>query len=317
MTTTSEAHLTGMAGATPTVESPRGASQVDARGGVLLVDKPAGMTSHDVVGVVRRAMKTRRVGHTGTLDPFATGLLVVLVGRGTRLIPYVDGEPKVYDAVIAFGAETDTDDGTGAITRDSAHVPSDVEIVQAIARLTGEIEQLPPAYSAKLVDGVRAYDAARRGQPLELTASRVHVHGWKILGRAGNQLHAEITCGGGTYIRALARDLGRLTESAAHLSALRRTRSGPFEVGDAIAIDTIRDGTAALRPLLDATPSLPRLQLSDSDFARVLHGNAIGAPIDAVADGERVALVDHEQTLIAVAERRGAQLQPKLVLRDA
>jgi tRNA pseudouridine55 synthase len=130
--------------------------------GLVLVDKPAGMTSHDAVAIVRRALKTRRVGHTGTLDPFATGLLVVLVGRGTRLIPYVDGEPKVYEATIRFGAETDTDDLTGDVVRE-ADPPSDVAIAEAIERLTGDIDQVPPAYSAKKVDGVRAYDAARRG----------------------------------------------------------------------------------------------------------------------------------------------------------
>ncbi|HEY4129260.1 MAG TPA: tRNA pseudouridine(55) synthase TruB, partial [Gemmatimonadaceae bacterium] len=157
----------------PTAESRRGASNDGTLGGLLLVDKPAGMTSHDAVAIVRRATKTRRVGHTGTLDPFATGLLVVLVGRGTRLIPYIEGEPKVYEATIRFGAETETDDIAGAVTRESTHLPSDVEIAEAVARLTGEIDQLPPAYSAKQVDGVRAYDAARRGTPLALETVRV------------------------------------------------------------------------------------------------------------------------------------------------
>src|SRR5690242_2773228 len=148
-------------------------------GGLLLVDKPPGVTSHDVVAIVRRVVGSQRVGHTGTLDPFATGLLVVLVGRGTRLIPYVDGEPKVYDASITFGAETDTDDATGDVVRE-ATPPRDADIGDAIERLTGAIDQVPPAYSAKKVAGTRAYAAARRGAALDLEPSRVTVHRWEL-----------------------------------------------------------------------------------------------------------------------------------------
>jgi tRNA pseudouridine55 synthase len=276
------------------------------------------MTSHDVVAKVRRALKTRRVGHTGTLDPFATGLLVVLVGRGTRLIPYIDDAPKVYDATIAFGSETTTDDLTGDIVRESNHLPSDVEIAEGIARLTGEIDQLPPAFSAKQVDGVRAYDAARRGTPLELAASRVNVHAWTVLTREGTVLRARITCGGGTYIRSLARDLGRLVGSAAHLSALRRVQSGPFDVARAMTIDEIAEGRATILSLLVAVPSFPVQAIAGADLGRVLHGNAIPASDStAIDDGARVALIDNEQNLIAIAARTGATLQPKLVLRDA
>jgi tRNA pseudouridine55 synthase len=280
-------------------------------GGVLLVDKPAGVTSHDVVALVRRALKVRRVGHAGTLDPFATGLLVLLVGRGTRLIPFIDGEPKVYEATIRFGAETDTDDLTGDVTR-SAEAPSDASIAEAIARLTGELLQMPPAYSAKQVAGTRAYAAARRGEPLELAASRVVVHAWTDVAREGNDLTARITCGGGTYIRSLARDLGRLTESAAHLVRLRRTRAGSFSVSDAVSVDMIREGVAPLLPLRAAIPSLPAQRLGADDLRRVSHGNAIenqtGAP--------RVALIDEAGDLVAVADAAGATLQPRLVLRD-
>src|SRR5690348_6684558 len=148
--------------------------------GLLLVDKPAGITSHDVVSIVRRSVNTRRVGHAGTLDPFATGLLVVLVGRGTRLMPFVDGEPKVYDATIAFGAETDTDDATGETVREGP-VPTATRIDNGIARLTGDIDQVPPSYSAKQVAGTRAYAAARRGKPIELAPARIVIHRWEIL----------------------------------------------------------------------------------------------------------------------------------------
>jgi tRNA pseudouridine55 synthase len=281
-------------------------------GGLLLVDKPAGMTSHDVVAIVRRATQSRRVGHTGTLDPFATGLLVVLVGRGTRLIPYVDGEPKVYEAVIRFGAETDTDDRTGAATRQAA-LPSAASIAVGIARLTGDIDQMPPAYSAKKVEGTRSYDAARRGIALDLKSSRVTVHEWILLGRTENELTARITCGAGTYVRALARDLGRYTESAAHLSALRRQRSGPFDVADAVTVDQIRDGVVPLRSLRSGVPSLPTQRVDATELRRVVHGNAIAAR----TPGSRVALLDDEETLIAVADRAADELRPALVLRDA
>jgi tRNA pseudouridine55 synthase len=283
--------------------------------GVLLVDKPAGFTSHDVVAIVRRATHAQRVGHTGTLDPFATGLLVLLVGRGTRLIPYVDGEPKVYDATIRLGAETDTDDWTGDIIR-TAGTPGDEVVAEAIASLTGAIQQVPPAYSAKLVAGTRAYAAARRGESLVLAPTPVIVHEWKLTGRNGADLSATITCSGGTYIRALARDLGRLSRSAAHLAALRRTHTGPFSLREAVSLDDVRAGEFVVRPLRVAIPSLPVYRLDPTEFARVRHGNSIAARSDlALPDGARTALVDDEEILIAVAERAGNDLRPKLVLR--
>lgn len=285
--------------------------------GLLLVDKPPGVTSHDVVAIVRRVVGSRRVGHAGTLDPFATGLLVVLVGRGTRLIPYIDGEPKVYDATIRFGAETDTDDSTGNIIREAVP-PHQADIADAVTRLTGVIDQVPPSYSAKKVAGMRSYAAARRGIALELRPSRVAVHRWELGQLADGELTARITCSGGTYIRALARDLGRLSSSAAHLSALRRVASGTFAVDDACTLDQLRAGECILRPLRAAVPSLPTRHVHDAELARVLHGNAIDAASgDAAAERARVALVDDEQTLVAVAEREGSELRPKLVLRDA
>jgi tRNA pseudouridine55 synthase len=281
--------------------------------GLLLVDKPAGITSHDVVAIVRRVVGSQRVGHTGTLDPFATGLLVVLVGRGTRLIPYIDGEPKVYDATIRFGSETDTDDATGQTTRES-DVPEDAAIEVAIAKLTGAIDQVPPSYSAKKVAGTRAYAAARRGIALDLEPSRIIVHRWELGSRAGADLAARLTCSGGTYIRSLARDLGRLTNSAAHLAALRRVRSGCFVVDDAYTLEQLRAGDSKMQPLRDAIPSIPTRRLAEPELTRVLHGNAIVANGEPLAS--RVALIDDEKALVAVAEREGDELRPKLVLRD-
>ena len=187
---------------------------------MLLVDKPAGVTSHDVVARARRLLGVRRVGHLGTLDPFATGLLVLLVGRATRLAPYVDNEPKVYDATIRFGAETTTDDITGEPTRE-APLPDPARLRPAMAALTGELDQLPPAFSAKRVGGQRAYAAARTGRPLELRPVRVRVDHWQLHQAEPGRAVVTITCSGGTYIRALARDLGRAVGSAAYLEALR------------------------------------------------------------------------------------------------
>jgi tRNA pseudouridine55 synthase len=206
--------------------------------GLLLIDKPAGMTSHDVVQRVRRVYGERSIGHLGTLDPFATGLLILLLGRATRLATFIDAEPKIYEAVISFGQETDTDDATGTAIR-TADAPSDASIRSAIPNLSGVISQVPPAFSAKSVDGTRAYDAARRGEPLDLPAVNVTVHSWQVGYYTNGKLNAVITCSGGTYIRALARDLGRLTGSAAHLAALRRTRAGRFDVADACALETL------------------------------------------------------------------------------
>ncbi|MFL5488522.1 MAG: tRNA pseudouridine(55) synthase TruB [Gemmatimonadaceae bacterium] len=206
--------------------------------GLLLVDKPAGMTSHDVVQQVRRVYGERSIGHLGTLDPFATGLLVLLLGRATRLATFLDTEPKVYEASIKFGEETDTDDTTGTVIR-SAPPPREVDIPGAVKSLVGKISQIPPAYSAKSIDGVRAYAAARRGAPLDLAAVDVTVFDWQIGPFVDDILPVQITCSGGTYIRALARDIGRLVSSAAHLRSLRRIRVGPFDVRDAAKLETL------------------------------------------------------------------------------
>lgn len=285
--------------------------RTSATDGVLLVDKPSGVTSHDVVAVARRALGSRRVGHTGTLDPFATGLLVLLVGRGTRLAPYVDGEPKVYDATILFGAETTTDDLTGEVTREAA-LPDPRDVDRAIESLTGLLRQTPPDYSAKQVAGRRAYVAARAGTPLELEPVPVLVHSWHVRRRAAPELDVTITCGRGTYVRALARDLGRGAASAAHLTALRRVRSGPFDVADAISLDALdRDGTAALQPLRSAIPHLPTQLLGDDDLRRVRHGNAVATRIE----GPLAAVVDADDNLVAIARNDDGMLRPCLVMQ--
>jgi tRNA pseudouridine55 synthase len=279
--------------------------------GMLLVDKPAGVTSHDVVLAARRAFGESRIGHAGTLDPFATGLLVLLLGRATRLLPHLDGVPKEYEAVIALGTETETDDLDGAVVR-SAEPPTDDAIAEAIVQLTGAIEQIPPAYSAKRVAGRRAYEAARAGDELVLPPAHVNVFAWRDVAREGDRLRATIACGGGTYIRALARDLGRLTGSAAHLAELRRVRSGPFHVSDAASLETVRAGGASLRPALDALPTIPHVVLVGDDAERVLRGMTVARNREETS----VALIDERSgALVAFAEADGERWQPRVVMR--
>ncbi|CAN5573073.1 tRNA pseudouridine(55) synthase TruB [soil metagenome] len=279
--------------------------------GLLLVDKPAGVTSHDVVLAARRAFGESRIGHAGTLDPFATGLLVLLLGRATRLLPHLDGVPKEYQAIIALGAETETDDLEGIVVRELPP-PSGSAIAEAIPQLTGILEQVPPAYSAKRVDGRRAYEAARAGDRLVLAPSRVEVFAWRDVVREGDQLRVTIACGGGTYIRALARDLGRLTGSAAHLAQLRRVRSGPFHVADTVSLEDVREQRAALRPALDALPTIPHISLPADDAERVLRGMTV----PRAAESASAALVDARSgALVAFAEASGDAWQPRVVMR--
>lgn len=278
--------------------------------GVLLVDKPAGTTSHDVVAIARRSLGVRRVGHTGTLDPFATGLLVLLAGQATRLARFVDDEPKVYDANIEFGTETDTDDLTGTVIR-AAEVPGPEQVDAAILALTGVVRQLPPAYSAKKIGGQRAYAAARAGAPLALQAVDVKVHEWRVRARSARRLDVTITCDGGTYIRALARDLGRLTLSAAHLSSLRRVRSGVFDVRNALTLDDLRGGAAQLTGARAAIPEMPVHLLDATEVELVRHGR----PVRARSHAAIIALVDAAGELTGIAERRGDLLHPCVVMQ--
>jgi len=219
-----------------------------AADGLLLVDKPAGVTSHDVVLAVRRAYHQRSIGHLGTLDPFATGLLILLLGRSTRLATFIGTDPKTYEATIRFGAETDTDDSTGKSMREAP--PPDLNAISAgVESLTGSILQVPPQYSAKSVDGVRAYESARRGRPVTLDPVLVRVDHWNVGDYDGRDLHVTIVCGTGTYVRALARDLGRAAASAAHLSSLRRVSAGPFHVRDAVTLESLSEAPPPLRKI--------------------------------------------------------------------
>jgi len=279
--------------------------------GLLLVDKPAGITSHAVVDRARAAIGTRRIGHAGTLDPFATGLLVLLVNRTTRLLPFLDAEPKVYRATIRFGTRTTTDDPDGE-TLEEAPPPDQAVVERAISTLTGHLLQRPPVFSAKRVAGVRAYAAARRGEPMALEPVGVTVYEWRVLERKGADLDVELRCSGGTYVRALARDLGEATGSAAHLAALRRLRSGRFDVDAAFTLDRVDRGDFELLPPTAAVGQLPQQSLDDLEAKRVTHGQNVTAQ----TKGDVAALCYKDQ-LLAIAERDGQSWRPKVVMRDA
>lgn len=291
--------------------------RVTSTDALLLVDKPAGMSSHDVVAIARRALGTRKVGHGGTLDPFATGLLVLMAGRGTRLLQFVPSEPKVYDATIRFGRETDTDDSTGNVVVDDAPRPAPLpeasRVREVLPTLTGALLQVPPDYSAKHVDGVRAYAMARRGQRPELPPVTVHVDAWEVLEQGRDMLRARITCGTGTYIRALARDLGRAVGSAAHLEALRRLRVGPFSVAEANSVEELTAGQPRRLPLAAALGAMPLEALDEPDVRRVRQGMSVAASVA----GARAALTDRAGELVAVAARRGDAWHPDVVLASA
>ncbi len=283
--------------------------------GMLLVDKPAGVSSHDVVAQVRRAARTKRVGHAGTLDPFATGLLVLAVGQATRLLPYLDAEPKVYEARFRFGFETDSDDVTGLPTT-TAPLPDWSLLDHAIVSLSGAIQQIPPAYSAKHVDGERAYKKARRGEAVELKPVDIVVHDWRVVNHSASTLDVVITCKGGTYVRALARDLGRALQSAAHCATLRRVQSGRCNVADATALATLErgsvaDGHVALMSPIPALQDMTLVSISADAEANI----RMGRSIDAIDNGARAVLVSRDDRIVSIANRTGTnRWQPKVVL---
>lgn len=305
------------------MSSRRGASGLS---GILLVDKPSGLTSHDVVSRVRRATGERRVGHAGTLDPLATGLLVVLVGPATRLAPYLTAAEKTYVARITFGSETDTDDAEGVTTRDAV-VPAtlfDPETAeQAVAALVGVHEQMPPAYSAIKRGGIVAYEAARKGEALDLEARTVEITHAHLLGIDVDTRtwEVELSVSKGTYVRAIARDLGRSLGSAAHLAALRRTRSGAVEVADALALEAIEqaaDPAEVAARFADPVVAvgLPVLQLSADEAARVATGAALDPAQLRPAAGQTPGpfALAREGTLLGVYAMRDGMLRALAVI---
>ncbi|MEV7759058.1 tRNA pseudouridine(55) synthase TruB [Microbacterium sp. NPDC089180] len=284
------------------------------RPGILLVEKPGGITSHDVVSRARRALGTRKIGHAGTLDPMATGLLVLGVEGATRLLTYIVGADKTYEATILLGVSTDSDDADGVETEradaDAVAAVTDSAIHEGIAALTGEIDQVPSTVSAIKVDGRRAYDLARAGEQVELksrrvTVSRFDVHATRR-GQGSIELDVVVDCTSGTYIRALARDLGRALGVGGHLTALRRTRIGAFDVVGAASVDDLAED-ALIEPATAAAVVMGAIAVGPDEARDLRHGKRIdggGRLTGAVA-----AAIDPDGRLIGVVEKRGTQLK--------
>ncbi|MDQ1684730.1 MAG: tRNA pseudouridine55 synthase [Frankiaceae bacterium] len=270
--------------------------------GLVLVDKPAGWTSHDVVARIRRLAGTRRVGHAGTLDPMATGLLIVGVERATRLLGHLALHDKDYLASIRLGVTTVTDDAEGEVVDVvDASAVSDASLATAMAALTGELMQVPSSVSAIKVDGKRAYARTRAGESVELAARPVHVERFDLLARRGDELDVAVTCSTGTYVRALARDLGASLGVGAHLTALRRTRIGGFRIDDAATLDHLATQFEVIP--LDAAlrATFPVRLLTDDEVFRVARGQRIedaempAGPVAAFGpDGSAVALLEQQ-----------------------
>jgi tRNA pseudouridine55 synthase len=281
----------------------------------VLVDKPAGVTSHDVVQQVRRRLGVRAAGHTGTLDPFATGLLVVLIGRATRLARFVEARPKTYLATARLGIRTTTDDLTGPVlsVSDAAVMPAEALVRETLAGFAGAQRQQPPQFSAKRVAGERSYRKARRGETVELADVSVTVHRIELVTFEPPELSFRATVSAGTYLRAIARDLGNRLGVGAHLTRLRREAIGSLEVSDAVPLDQV--SRSIVLPVGNVLRDMPRVDLDDAGRKDVIHGRAV---VDGRAAGQRgsgaeVALLAGGE-LIGVARSDGEWLRPSVML---
>lgn len=294
--------------------------------GFLRIDKPQGVTSHDVVSHVRRALGVRRVGHAGTLDPFASGLLLVCVGGATRLMEYIHSLDKVYEAEAQLGVMTDTDDLEGSVvgTQDTWRTLDIEQVTQALQGRTGSVLQLPPAYSAKKIGGEPAHRRLRRGESVELAPSRVEIHDVKLLSMDLPQIRFRIRCGTGTYIRAFARDVGEDLGCGAHLTELRRTRIGPHRVDDALSLDAVAPDR--LLPPEQVVSHLPSAGIAMDVVRRLRHGQRVAMPqppnaapneplalLASPQDGE-VPLAEGLSSLVGVGCWRDGVLHPMKIL---
>ena len=290
--------------------------------GALIIDKPAGLTSHDVIARVRRIIGERRVGHTGTLDPFATGVLVVLVGRATRLAQFLSGAEKEYDATVRLGYATDTGDLTGTrVPTGSATAAREFyreEVETAMASLRGDLEQTPPMYSAKKLAGRKLYELARRGEEVERKSVQVTVREFEVIQREGPwlklnddataDLHARVVCSAGTYVRTLAEDFGKRLDVGAHLVELRRTRAGRFKIHEAITLERLVEfadsnlAEAGIIPPDAVLSHLPAIELTADEVTQTINGIDLkveGAVLNCEG-GAAIRLRSAENQLIAV-----------------
>lgn len=299
--------------------------------GILIIDKPAGITSHDVVNRVRRILRTKRVGHTGTLDPFATGVMVVLVGQATRLAQFLDKDEKEYVADVRFGFETDTGDRTGKRKGEGEKGSKGdigIEDLRAVLpQFLGAIEQVPPMYSAKKVDGKKLYELARAGGTIERKAVTVTISKLEILSDLEPNafepetwnLKLAVRCSAGTYIRTLAEDIARAVGSAAHLAELRRTAAGSFTIDQAIMLDELQqldDPSTVLIPMEAAVSHLPKFTLREDRVAKTRNGMSTRTFDFECAEGEPISMMTENGELIAIGYYNAAEkvVQPKIVL---
>jgi tRNA pseudouridine55 synthase len=294
--------------------------------GVLVVDKPQGLTSHDVVAVARRSLHEPRIGHTGTLDPLATGVLPLACGRATRLVRFFVSSDKDYEATVRFGVATDTYDITGSETSRSGRVPERDAVEAALTSLRGEYLQLPPAFSAKKVAGERAYARARRDEAVTLQPVPVRVTRADLVEFGGTSARIDITCSAGFYVRSFAHSLGELVATGACLESLRRTRSGEFSVGQAVELEQVSQSSVAVTerwiPLEHLLPSMPFVRLGYEGRKRVTHGQMLSAA-HVLGDGNSlrspgawIRLIDEEGQLVALGtvDPTGEFLHPAVVL---
>jgi tRNA pseudouridine55 synthase len=294
--------------------------------GVLVVDKPQGLTSHDVVAVARRALHERRIGHTGTLDPLATGVLPLACGRATRLVRFFVASDKDYEATVRFGFSTDSYDITGVETSRSDQVPAREAVETALASLRGEYLQMPPAFSAKKIAGERAYERARRDEAVTLQAVPVRVTRADMVEFTGASARINITCSAGFYVRSFAHSLGELVATGACLESLRRTRSGEFTIGQAVELEHLRQSSVAVTekwiPLDRLLPAMPFVRLGSEGRRRVGHGQMLAAAHLLGGDdgrrgpGEWIRFIDEEGELVALGtiDSTGKFLHPAVVL---
>jgi tRNA pseudouridine55 synthase len=293
---------------------------VSVRDGLVVVDKPAGWTSHDVVGKLRKVYGQRRVGHAGTLDPDATGVLLVGLGRVTRLLRYLQEAGKAYDARVVFGVATDTLDASGAVLERAEMPITRAQLDTAARAFVGDIEQVPPMVSALKVGGRRLYELARRGEEVERAARSVRIDALVVTDfqpGAYPEARLRVECSSGTYVRSLAADLGTAMGGCAHLAELRRTRVGSFTVAEARSIDAIEaDPDAAVHLPADALRDMTRVTADTEQARAIAHGATFAAAtlLPADAGAGPFAVVDEHDALLAVYERRGAGLKPAVVL---
>jgi tRNA pseudouridine55 synthase len=293
--------------------------------GILIVAKPAGPTSHDVVALIRRLAATRRVGHGGTLDPFASGVLPIFLGHATRVVEYHLGDQKAYRATVCFGASSTTDDLEGELVPVDGPGPTREAVESAMSGLTGAISQRPPAYSAIKVGGRRAYALARSGESVVLASREVTIHALRLVSWDDGEPErpiavVEVECSAGTYVRALARDLGERVGNAAYLGALTRTASGPFELGDATPLEELRAAAAEpagllpyLRPIDAGLEALPVVALTDAEVAAIAKGQFVRPAAGLPSVAEHYRLVDPHGRLVAIATGAAGRLAPDKV----